>query len=85
MSTAEPRVVRIAAARALPQVSPRDAAQVALSPLLQDGDVQVRAAAAGALASLGAGGCKLVAQRLQRETGEERALVERSSAACGKP
>jgi len=80
----EPRAVRMAAVRALPQVA-RDRAQATLAPLLQDRDLHLRAAAAGALSTLGADGCKLVAQRLQRETGEERALMERNSAACRKP
>ena len=79
-----PRAVRLAAVRAVPRLS-RASAQVTLAPLLQDADVQVRAATAGALATLGAGGCRLVARRLLRETGEERALLERTSAACHKP
>jgi HEAT repeat protein len=83
-TASEPKSVRMAAVRALPQVA-RDRAQAALAPLLQDGDLHIRAATAGALATLGTGGCKLVAQRLQRETGEERALMERHSAACRKP
>jgi len=79
-----PRAVRLAAVRAVPRLS-RATAQAALGPLLQDADVQVRAAAAGALATLGAGGCRLVAERLAREAGEARALLERTSAACRKP
>lgn len=80
------RSVRMAAVRAVPKLA-KDAAaaQAALSPLLQDKDVQLRAATAGVLSSLGTNGCKAVSQRLQRESGEERALIERSAAACRKP
>jgi hypothetical protein len=82
----ESRSVRMAAVRAVPKLA-RDAAsaQATLSPLLQDKDVQLRATAAGVLSTLGAGGCKAVSQRLQRESGEERALIERRTAACRKP
>jgi len=81
----EPKAVRLAAVRATPKLFPDAAAQSRLAPLLQEKDPHVRAAAAGALASHGTGGCKLVSQRLQRETGEERALMERASTACRKP
>lgn len=84
--TSESRAVRMAAVRAVPKLA-KDAAaaQSTLSPLLQDKDVQLRAATAGALSTLGANGCKAVSQRLQRERGEERALIERSAGACRAP
>jgi HEAT repeat protein len=81
----EPKAVRMAAMRATPKLASGPAAQATLSPLLQEKDPHLRAAAAGALASLGTSGCKLVSQRLQRETGEEKALMERASTACRKP
>jgi HEAT repeat protein len=81
----EPKAVRLAAVRATPKLFAGADAQTHLAPLLQEKDPHLRAAAAGALASLGAGGCKLVSQRLQRETGEERALMERTTSACRKP
>jgi len=84
--TSESRSVRMAAVRAVPKLA-KDAAaaQAKLSPLLEDRDVQLRATAAEVLSTLGANGCKAVSLRLQRESGEERALIERRSAACRKP
>jgi hypothetical protein len=79
------KVIRLAAVRAMPQVSKSAAAQAALAPILEDADVHVRAAAASALSSLGTGGCQLAQKRLKRESGEERAVMERSTAACNKP